>query len=146
MPQGAWGGRKRATGNQFDEFKEANTVRGHSLKTPLHQSDDIKNSDPGAEKGSYRPGEELQQGQTSPRNKGRGQEGPSSKKRDVQGSDQRQEGARRIRGWKSLQVNNWQQELGKAQRLLTKREKHESIARAHIYGADEDGTDSGEKL
>ena len=134
MPQGAGGGRKRETGHQFDEFKEANTIRGHSLKTPPHQRDDIKKSDPGEKNGSYRPGEERQKGQTSPRHKGREQEGPSSQKRDVQGSDQRQEGARRIRGWKGLQVNKWQQELGKAQRLLTKREKHESITRAPIYG------------
>ena len=79
------------------------------MKTPLHQSDDINNSNPGSQNGGYRPREELQQGQTSQRDEWRGQEGPSSKKRDVQGSDQRQEGARRIRGWKSLQVNNWQQ-------------------------------------
>ena len=78
--------------------------------TSLRPSTVMKNSDPGAEDGSYRPGEELQQDQTSQRDKGRGQEGPSSKKRDVQGSDQRQEGARRIRGWKSLQVNSRQQE------------------------------------
>ena len=34
LPQGAGAGLKKATDNQFDEFKEANTVRGHSLKTP----------------------------------------------------------------------------------------------------------------
>ena len=105
----------------------------------------IKNSDPGAENGSYRPGEELQQGQTSQRDKGRGQEGPGSKKRNIQGSDQRQEGARRIRGWKSLPVRSWQQERGPEQRRLMERERHESIARAHIYGADEDDTDSEEE-
>ena len=61
-------------------------------KAPLNQSDVIKQSDPGAEDGSYRPGEELQQGQTSQSYKGRGQEGPSSQRRDVQGSDEHQEG------------------------------------------------------
>ena len=53
----------------------------------------------------------------------RGQEGPSSKKRDVQGLDQHQEGTRRFRGWKSLQVNSWQQELGKEWPLLMDQEK-----------------------
>ena len=59
--------------------------------------------------------------------------------------DQRQEGARSIRGWKSLQVNSWQQELGKEQRLLTEREKHKLIASAQIYGVDKDSTDSEDK-
>ena len=48
---------------------------------------------------------------------------PSSKRRDLQGSDQHKEGARRTIGRKSLQVNSWQQELGKERRLLTEREK-----------------------
>ena len=38
----------------------------------------------GAEDGSYRPGEELQQGQTSQVYDGRGQEGPSPKRREDQ--------------------------------------------------------------
>ena len=108
----------------------------------MSQSNVIKNSDPGVENNSYRPGEEKQQIKTSQRDKGRGQEGPSSKKRDAQGSDQHQEGAGSIKGWKSPQVNSWQQERGKEQRPLTEQEKHESIAGAHIYETDEDGTET----
>ena len=103
-PQGAGGGLQRTAGNQLDGFKAVNTDRGHSLRTPLNQSDGIQHYDPGAEDGSYRPGKELQRGQTSQRDKGRGQEGPSSKRRDLQGSDQHQEGARRTRARKSPQV------------------------------------------
>ena len=78
--------------NQSDMYKAAKTARDHTSRTLLNQSDVIKQSDPGAEDGSYRPGEELQQGQTSQSYKGRGQEGPSSQRRDVQGSDEHQEG------------------------------------------------------
>ena len=58
LPQGTWCGRKRETGDQFDELKEANTVRGHSLKTHWHQSDSIKSSGTRTENGSYRPRKE----------------------------------------------------------------------------------------
>ena len=72
LPQGAWGWPKRATGNQFNGGKEANAARDYTSRSPMSQRDG-----------------------------GRGQEGPSSKKRAVQISNQRQEGARRNRGWKS---------------------------------------------
>ena len=123
LPQGAWGGLQRAAGNQFDMYKTAKTARGHTSRTPINQNNAIKSSNPGAEDGSYSPGEELQQGQTSQSHDGRGQEGPSSKRRDVHGSNQHQEGARRTRGCKSLKINSLQQELGKERRLLMEQEK-----------------------
>ena len=97
-------GHSSRTPNQFDVYKVANTARGHSSRAPLNQSDVakaantargrsprldlaktstvIKKSDTGAEYGSHRPGEELQQGQTSQNYDGRGQEGPSPKRRE----------------------------------------------------------------
>ena len=69
--QGAWGGPKRAPGDQFNGGKGVNAARDYKSRNQRQRD-------------------------------GRGgQEGPSSKKRDVQGSDQRQEGARRNRGRKS---------------------------------------------
>ena len=40
---------------------------------------------------------------------------PSSKRRDVQGSDQHQEGAKKTRAWKSLQVTKWHRFVYRAQ-------------------------------
>ena len=117
--QGARGGRKWETGDQFSELKEANTGGCHSLKTHLKQSDGIKNSGTRMEKRSKRHEEEQQPDRTSPRREGRGQEGPSSKKR--------------------LQAKRRQKEQGQEQGRATEREKHEAIARAQVYGIDEVG-------
>ena len=116
LPQGAWGWPKRATGNQFNGGKEANAARDYTSRSPMSQRDG-----------------------------GRGQEGPSSKKRAVQISNQRQEGARRNRGWKSRRVNSWQQEPSQAQHRGSEKEKHESIDSAQIDGTDEDGTNYEEE-
>ena len=89
------------------------------MKTHLQHSDGIKNSGTRMEKRIKRQKEEQQPDQTSPRREGRGQEGPSSKKR--------------------LQAKRRQKEQGQEQGRATEQEKHEAIARAQVYGIDKDG-------
>ena len=73
-------------------YKAANTARGHSSRT--HNQFDVLKAANTARGHSSRP---------------------SSKRRNVQGSDQHQEGARRTRAWKSLQVTEWHRFVYRAQ-------------------------------